>query len=181
MINKLSVIKERSQGAVSQRSPKATERKNFNNKFLRSAFKKLNEDTKNINNKIDGEKSEKNSKELKKIKKEERTESPEPSCLEVKTVLPLYEKNILSVATNLVRDIFTGLNASGNRELILSMSPSIFKNTWLRVERTGRARVRIIIDSDDPVALNFFNNFSENIKAGLAMRGLILDEFKINR
>jgi len=59
--------------------------------------------------------------------------------------------------------------------------PSIFRNTHIKIEKTGKARVRIIINSGDAFALNFFNRFYENIRAGLAMRGVMLDEFKIKR
>ncbi len=116
-----------------------------------------------------------------KIKGETKEDNFEPVFQGMKIISPPDGKDLIHVTRKLVREIYTGLNTLGNRELVLSMQPSLFRDTHIRIEKTGRSRVRIIIDSGDASALNFFNKFHDSIKAGLLMRGLVLDEFKINR
>lgn len=182
MTDKISVNREHPRGTVSQNNAKAPHRKEDNkNNLWRIIFKERKNRIKNTDRKIERKAPGKTFKDTKKVKNEQTIENFAPDSREIRTIQLPNEKNLLPVATNLVKNIYTGLSASGNRELVLSMMPSIFRDTHIRVEKTGKARVRIIIDSEDAFALNFFNKFYENIKAGLVMRGLVIDEFKIKR
>ncbi len=121
------------------------------------------------------------SEDLERIRRDTKVDDFEPVFHGMRIIQPPDGKDLIHLAKNLVREVYSGLNASGNRELVLSMQPSLFRDTHIRIEKTGRARLRIIIDSKDASALNFFNKFYDSIRAGLLKRGLVLDEFKVNR
>lgn len=189
MVDKISVHRGHSSKPVHENNARMLKSREHNKnklwmvtlKVRKNSIRKDSIENKNIGKKLENGESEKTLKNSLKTKDEQGIEYLEPVPPGNRIIQASQEKNLLPVATNLVRDIYAGLNSSGNRELVLSMMPSIFKNTQIRVEKTGRARVRIVIESKDKSALNFFNKFYENIRAGLFMKGVMLDEYRINR
>lgn len=182
MTNRIPNNRECPRGTIKQNSAVTGERKRGNkNNLWKSIIKERKKWIEDTGGKIKSNASDKTFKKPERVKKEEKKENVEPLLHEIKNMQPLSEKELIPIVTNLVKNIYSGLNSNGNRELVLSMMPSIFRNTHIRVEKTGKARVKIIIDTEDAFAMNFFNKFYENIKAGLIMRGLMLDEFKIER
>lgn len=91
---------------------------------------------------------------------------------------PIDNSTLLNISARLVKDIYSGINSSGNREILVTLAPALFNNTSVRIERVGRGRIRLVVNTKDPAAFGFFNMFYENIRAGLLMKGITIDEFR---
>lgn len=112
--------------------------------------------------------------------KDGRNEANEPSFNPVNLSI-IKEGELHTIAKKLVSAIYTNFSEIQRREVLVAFLPSVFKDTTIKIEKVARGRIKIFVNSSSMSVRNFFLSIQEKISAGLLIKGIIIDEFKIQK